>query len=185
MTYIDSYFEAFINLTKVVDNSVFIFYNDHGVPGINKADLELILKRPLSNADYRRAIKKGIAFIYAPGDTYNDDGLKIGLLKGEQHLVRGQVDLYPTILDLFNLSSDYMFFGTHALSDEASYSVDPKSFNIFTDDETILGPKFHHHKNTKKHKNEPELEQFYNRIYTFKSLTDAVIKRCSYEALKK
>lgn len=130
------------------------------------------------------SINLGIAFIYAPGDTI-ENGIKVGTLKGDQHLLRAQVDLYPTILDLFNLKSDYMYFGTHALSNESSFSIDPKSFNIFTDDTTIIGPKFHHHKQTEKHKNEPELAALYQEVYTFKSLIDKIIKDASYQRLKK
>lgn len=122
--------------------TAYIFYGDHG-SSIQFNDVNYLYNNELDNLEIRQKLLQTIAFIYVPGDnlvTKEIDGRELklyeGVLKGEQNLVRDQIDLYRTIIDLFNLpikQNDFMF-GTHGMSNEPSYALDNKSLNVITDD---------------------------------------------------
>lgn len=157
--YIKYYNEAFKILFEEVDGygdeyqfnsdniynrpkTAYIFYGDHG-SGIDGNDINYLYNNELDIAQVKAKGLQTISFIYVPGSnnlTKDIDGnevtFKEGLLKGRQTLVRDQIDLYRTIVDLFNLpllESDYLF-GTHGMSIEPSYALDNKSLNIITDE---------------------------------------------------
>ncbi len=134
--YYDSIFDKFIEMTKSLKDTVYVFYGDHG-SGIPKSDLETILGRELSMLEYKTEMLKTLSFIYAPDDN-DTSTIKRGLIKGEQNLVRSQVDLYRTIIELFNLETDHYYYGVNALSDERTFSIDTRTFDIITDDYYLL-----------------------------------------------
>ncbi|WP_025725412.1 LTA synthase family protein [Acholeplasma granularum] len=136
-TYVDSFYEKFIALTKQLENTVYVFYGDHG-SGIPKVDLETILDRSLSPLEYRNEMLKTTAFIYAPDDNDKDSLVPRGLLKGKQNRLRSQVDLYRTIVELFGVTTNQYYYGVNALSNENTYSIDTRTFDIITDDYYIL-----------------------------------------------
>lgn len=135
-TYYDGFFEAFIDMTKRVDDTVYIFYSDHG-SGVPKVDLETILGRELTTLEYKKEMIKTLAFIYAPDDD-STAPIKEGLLTGVQPKVRSQVDIYRTIVELFGRTTDYQYFGVNLLSDEHTFSIDTRAFDIVTDDYMII-----------------------------------------------
>ncbi|HKL95007.1 MAG TPA: sulfatase-like hydrolase/transferase [Haploplasma sp.] len=126
--------------------TAYVFYGDHG-SGLKAKDLNILTNEELTPMQHRRMLSNTLSFIYVPGEevvtkTY-DDGTQVsfreGLLKGEQTLVRNQLDLYRTIIDLFNLpmaKEDYLF-GVHGMSTEPTYSLDNKSLDYVTD--TYIG----------------------------------------------
>lgn len=140
--YMDSYFEAFIELFKKTQNSIFIFYSDHGATGYHKKDLEIILGRELSELEYQKELRHINAFIYVP-DDYDGPSIKPGLFKGSQPLVRSQIDLYRTTLELFGVESQYHYYGVNALSNERTFVLDPKTLLLITDEYMINSLNFH------------------------------------------
>nr|WIF88267.1 hypothetical protein QOL21_07375 [Acholeplasma laidlawii] len=81
---------------------------------------------------------KTTAFIYAPDDTDTTSVLPKGLIKGRQPLVRSQVDLYRTIVELFGVTTNQYYYGVNALSSERTFSIDTRTFDIITDDFYLL-----------------------------------------------
>ncbi|MFA5560541.1 MAG: LTA synthase family protein [Acholeplasmataceae bacterium] len=140
--YYDEIFKRFFidkdgnNITA--KNTVYLFYGDHG-SGLKNGDLNTLFGREtkMSNEEERIHLLKVAALLYVPGETIgnNEDGLYNGLIKGIQPLVRGQVDIYRTIIELFDLPIENDFyFGTHLLSSEKTYSIDNKLLDIVTDE---------------------------------------------------
>lgn len=141
--YMDSYFEAFIELFKKTENAVFIFYSDHGATGYHKKDLEILLGKKMTDLEYQRELRHINAFIYVPDDDYKGEGIKPGLFKGRQPLMRSQIDLYRTTLELFGIESHYHYYGVNALSNEKTFVLDPKTFMLITDEYMIDALNFH------------------------------------------
>ena len=137
-TYYDKFFDEFLNMAKNQTDTVYIFYGDHG-SGISKDDLEVILGRELSILEYKQEMIKTLAFIYAPDDTKMNQAVPTGTLKGRQPLVRSQVDIFRTVVELFNLDATNQYYGVNLLSDEHTFSIDTRAFDIVTDDYFILG----------------------------------------------
>lgn len=138
--YMDDVFKRFFvaedGTSQTLDDTVYIFYSDHG-SGIKNQDLDLLFNRELSVIETRKILQKVPAWIYVPGDEtidYGDYELRQGLLKGEQTLVRSQVDLYRTIIELFNLPvQDDPYFGVHGLSDEPTFALDNRLMDVVLD----------------------------------------------------
>jgi len=138
--YMDDVFKRFFvaedGSSQTLDNTVYIFYSDHG-SGIKNQDLDLLFNRELSVIETRKILQKVPAWIYVPGDEvidYGDYELRQGLLKGEQPLVRSQVDLYRTMIELFNLPvGNDPYFGVHGLSDEPTFALDNRLMDVVLD----------------------------------------------------
>lgn len=112
----------------------YVFYGDHG-SGLSNGDLSVLLNKELTPIEERKELLKTLSFIYVPGDEINSNNIRTGLLKGNQNLVRGQTDLYRTIVDLFNLpikNDDYLY-GVHGMSSEPTYSIDNRTGDVITD----------------------------------------------------
>jgi len=135
--YTESFYEKFFEVARTLEDTVYIFYGDHG-SGIGKNDLEVILDRPLTPLEYRTEMLKTTAFIYAPDDTDTESRIPRGLIRGRQPLVRSQVDLYRTIVELFGVTTRQFYYGVNALSDERTFSIDTRSFDIITDEYYVL-----------------------------------------------
>src|SRR5690554_5788518 len=135
--YTDSFFEKFIEMTKRLKDTVYVFYGDHG-SGISKVDLETILGRSLTQLEYRNEMLKTTAFIYAPDDTDSTSKIPKGLIRGNQSRLRNQVDLYRTIVELLGVDTNQFYYGVNVLSDEHTFSIDTRTFDIITDDYYIL-----------------------------------------------
>lgn len=140
--YYDKFFEYFIEKSKEehMKDTVYLFYSDHG-PGISKNDYETIMGRECSLLEFQQASLKTLAFIYAPNSDDIHSELPSGLIKGIQPKVRSQVDLYRTVVELFNLETNHYYFGVNALSDETTFSIDTRTFNIITDEYYLVGKR--------------------------------------------
>lgn len=139
--YVDDIIKRFFisetGVDQTLENSVYIFYSDHG-SGIKNGDLNLILDREISVIETRKILQKVPAWIYAPGDeyvNYGDFQIRKGLLTGTQDLVRSQVDLYRTIIELFNLPvGNDPYYGVHGLSTEKTFALDNRLMDVATDE---------------------------------------------------
>lgn len=123
---------------QTLDDTVYLFYSDHG-SGIKNGDLSILFDRKLSSLEERRLLQQVSLFIYAPSnDTYVDYGdyqLRKGLLTGEQNLVRSQIDMYRTVIELFDLDiGNDMYFGVHGMSLEPTFALDNRLTDVVLDD---------------------------------------------------
>lgn len=178
--YIDDVLKRFFisetGVDQTLDNSVYVFYSDHG-SGIKNGDLNLIMDREVSVIETRQILQKVPAWIYVPGETYvsyNDFEIRKGLLTGTQNMVRSQVDLYRTIIELFDLpiGSD-PYFGVHGLSNEMTFALDNRLMDVVTDD------YFYSMRNASKTYpiNIDVDERVFNYILRFKQLSDIMISK--------
>jgi phosphoglycerol transferase MdoB-like AlkP superfamily enzyme len=161
---------------QTLDNSVYIFYSDHG-SGIKNGDLDLITGREISVIETRQVLQKVPAWIYVPGDNYVNYGnfqVRKGLLTGRQELVRSQVDFYRTIIELFDLPvGNDPYYGVHGLSLEKTFALDNRLMDVVTDDYfySMRNPSniFPFDKTVD--------ERIYNYILRFKQLSDIIISK--------
>jgi len=125
------------NQDQTLDNSVYIFYSDHG-SGLKNGDLDLLMNKSLTVMESRQILQRVFAFIYVPGSeviNYGEYQLHKGLLTGEQNLVRSQVDLYRTIVELFNLPvRKDTYYGVHGLSTEPTFAMENRLMDVVLDD---------------------------------------------------
>jgi lipoteichoic acid synthase len=120
-----------------LDHTVYVFYSDHG-SGLKNGDLDVLMNDTLSVIETRKILQKVPAWIYVPGDEmvdYGDYSIRKGLLVGEQNLVRSQVDLFRTIVELFDLPiNDSPYYGVHGLSKEPTFALDNRLMDVVMDD---------------------------------------------------
>lgn len=195
--YMESFFEKFIELTYELKDTVYIFYGDHG-SGISQKDYEELLgiktnqeNANYNNIKYQQEMLKTIAFIYAPDDNTTSLDIKPGLLKGSQPRVRSQVDIYRTVIELFGLKTDSYYFGANLLSKEHTYSIDPRNFNIVTDEYFIIGKKMINLEDydeayiTLIDNPQKDVLELFKYILRFKNKIDHAIRENAYQYLKK
>ncbi len=122
---------------QTLDNTVYVFYSDHG-SGLKNGDIDQLFNRELSMMESRKVLQQTLAFIYVPGEeyvTFDNYNIRKGLLTGDQYLVRSQVDLYRTIIELFNLPvGDDPYYGVHGLSTEPTFVLDNRLLDVVTDE---------------------------------------------------
>lgn len=114
-------------------NTVYVFYSDHG-SSLKNGDLNILFDKGLHLMEERMKLQQVTAFIYAPSDDLNESNINKGIIKGVQPLVRGHVDLYRTIVDLFDLYTESNFyFGVNGLSDEPTFVIDNRIQDLIVD----------------------------------------------------
>jgi phosphoglycerol transferase MdoB-like AlkP superfamily enzyme len=139
--YVDEVIERFFigsdGSDQTLDNTVYLFYSDHG-SGIKNGDLDILFNHKFSVIETRQMLQKVPAWIYVPSDqiiTKNGYQLREGLIKGEQNLVRSQVDLFRTMIELFNLPvGNNPYFGVHGFSVEPTFALDNRLMDVAMDD---------------------------------------------------
>lgn len=166
---------------QTLDDTVYVFYSDHG-SGIKNGDLSILLDEELSSLEERRLLQQISVFIYAPSNDeyvdYGDYQIRKGLLTGEQDLVRSQVDVYRTIVELFDLPvGQDAYFGVHAMSTEPTFALD----NRITD--VILDDYIYSMRNRYAIYPEDELvsEEIYNYILRYKILSDYLLSEADLQ----
>ena len=122
---------------QTLDDTVYVFYSDHG-SGLKNGDLSILFDKDIDPLEERQMLQQVTAFIYAPSnDEYVDYGeyqIRKGLLTGTQDLVRSQIDLYRTIIELFDLPvNNDMYFGVHGMSTEPTFALDNRLTDVVTD----------------------------------------------------
>ncbi len=124
------------NNLETDSNTVYLFYGDHGC-GIKNGDIAKLFENGMTAIEERRKLLQIVGFLYVPGDktiTKNGYSIKEGLIKGKQDLVRGQMDIHRTIIEMFGLKADKnAYFGSHLLSDEPTYVLDNKLQDVVMD----------------------------------------------------
>lgn len=123
---------------QTLDDSVYVFYSDHG-SSLKNGDLSLLLDKKLTSLEERRILQQISIFIYAPSNDeyvdYGDYQIRKGLLTGEQDLVRSEIDIYRTLIELFDLPvGNDMYFGVHGMSMEPTFALDNRITDVVLDD---------------------------------------------------
>ncbi len=161
---------------QTLDNTVYVFYSDHG-SGIKNGDLDVLFDRDLSVLETRQMLQQVPAWIYVPGNEYvsfGDYQIRKGLITGEQDLVRSQVDLYRTLIELFNLPVIHnAYYGVHGMSTEPTFALDNRLLDVALDD------YFASMRNPTKvfPKTEVMSDETYQYILRFKQLSDIIVSK--------
>jgi lipoteichoic acid synthase len=164
------------NQDQTLDNSVYIFYSDHG-SGLKNGDLDLLMDKNLTVMESRQILQRVFAFIYVPGSefiNYGDYQIRKGLLTGEQNLVRSQVDLYRTIVELFNLPVGMdTYYGVHGLSTEPTFAMENRLMDV------VLDSYIFSMRNPSKTYPEDQTvtTEIYDYIVRFKLLSDLMLSK--------
>ena len=168
-------------------DAVYIFYGDHGANIVDE-DIETIFGRELSPVEARKIKNQTIAWIYAPGDnevtqTIENETMTIkeGNFIGNQPLVRSQVDLNRTIIELFGLNDQKdVYFGVNLLSKEPTYSIDSRVLDVVFDDNVypLSNPSLSLNPNIKLSK---DMER---HIFERKKVNDYLIKKNMFNRIR-
>ena len=184
MEYYNDLFKSWMfpnNYSEIPKNTAFLFYGDHGST-INNGDLDILYKREeeMSNIEMRKLLLQTTSFLYVPDEN------GIGKLKGSQSLVRGQSDLFRTVVDLFDLpiSTNNNVYGVHGLSREKTFAIDNKALDVVMD-----GYIFNLKNNIEIFKTVDvdlnELAKIKRQINNFKYYSDMVLYYNLFDDLKK
>ena len=123
---------------QTIDNTVYVFYSDHGST-LKNGDLDILFDRELNDLEERQILQQTLAFIYVPSDNeyvdFGDYQIRKGMLVGDQNLVRSEVDLYRTMIELFNIEVGHdAYFGVNGLSTEPTFALDNRILDVVLDD---------------------------------------------------
>ncbi|VEU80851.1 LTA synthase family protein [Haploplasma axanthum] len=136
------------NGNNVTDsNNVYLFYGDHG-SGLRNNDLYKLFNKDIKKDPLfeRDLLQKVMCFLYVPSnDIDHATNIKNGLITGNQPLVRGQMDIYRSVIELFDLDcKNDLYFGTHLFSTEKTFVLDNKMLDVATDDAffSLRDPKY-------------------------------------------
>lgn len=172
------------------DDTVYVFYGDHG-SSLKNGDLSILYDKELNMMEEREILQQVAAFIYAPSsDKTNVNGYEInkGIIKGEQNLVRSHIDTYRTIVDLFGLTDENDFyFGVNGLSNEPSFVIDNRIQDLIVDDITNNSHYIVSMRNSKKiYPNNKSIDkELLANIIEFKKLSDLLVNDVSvYKLIK-
>ncbi|MDO9629716.1 MAG: LTA synthase family protein [Acholeplasmataceae bacterium] len=176
--YVDEILKRFFisetGMDQTLDNTVYVFYSDHG-SGIKNGDLDILFNRSIGPLETRKMLQQVPAWIYVPGDEYVDFGdyqIRKGLITGEQNLVRSQVDLYRTMIELFNLPvRENSYYGVHGMSTEKTFALDNRLLDVVLDD------YFASMRNPAKvfPQTQTMTKETYDYILRFKQLSDIIV----------
>lgn len=161
---------------QTLENSVYVFYSDHG-SGLKNGDLDILFGKQLSVIETREILQKVPAWIYVPGDEYVNEGqyrIRKGLLTGEQNLIRGQVDLFRTMVELFDLPvEDMPYYGVHGLSKEPTFALDNRLMDV------VMDSVIYSMKNalTRYPLHEDVSKETFEYIKRFKMLSDIIVSK--------
>lgn len=125
--YVDKAIESFIEELKknnLFDNNIIVLYGDH-TSSLLRKDLESITKKDYSNVEFRKEMMN-VPFIMIGED----------IPKMVDKRVHSNVDILPTMANLFNLTPTYSF-GVNMFSDKSNYVYSPRTLDIFYDDVII------------------------------------------------
>lgn len=180
LKYYNDIFQYVIDMANELTNTVYVLYTDHGA-GLSPNELRNLFDNPdLTDLEGWRLINQLPALIYAPDDSSTGD-MKEGLLKGRQPLVRSQVDLYRTILELVGRNEGHFYYGVNGLSDERTFALQTRISLLITDDFTMQLKKYVPNKRLSNksimYHNEVDydIEKLVNDILNFKYTSDLMI----------
>jgi arylsulfatase A-like enzyme len=128
MRYVDDYLGDLYETMKNDTNTVYVLYGDHGSFLTNKEQKELFGKQDALTFERNNT--------RVPGIIFDGSGTLNTLTGGNMtnNLVRSEIDMFTTIVDLFNLNYTGVRLGVNGLSNEKTFAYNPNTFTIVTDD---------------------------------------------------
>lgn len=170
------------------DNTIIAIYGDHGANishqsfitnrGILTNDInpfeEALFNFPnkVSTYAYRKLSQEVPFIIYETSDT------KI-ITPQVITLVRGQIDVYRTLANLFGLDSQY-YFGVDALSDEPTFIYNPRNLDVFTDRFVLFLPPLETYDPNLSYVAVSEINKYSDIVKKYKDLNDKILKYKNY-----
>lgn len=128
MRYVDDYLDELYERMKNDTNTIYIIYGDHGSFLTHKEQKELFGKQSTLDFELNNTLVPCI--IYDASGTLNS-------LTGNNmrcNLLRSEIDIFTTIVDLFDLNYTNVRLGVNIFSKEKTFTYDPNTFTIITDD---------------------------------------------------
>ena len=128
MRYVDDYLKDLYETMKNDTNTVYVLYGDHGSFLTNKEQKELLGKQDALTFERNNT--------RVPGIIFDGSGTLNTLTGGNMtnNLVRSEIDMFTTIVDLFGLNYTGVRLGVNGLSNEKTFAYNPNTFTIVTDD---------------------------------------------------
>lgn len=161
----DRVFEAFfdeLGELGLLEDTVFMIYGDH-TGNMTMGDLKQIF--PEITHDQFQEISHNVPFmIYAPGMDLSQYNL-------DTSLVRGQADIKRTVSNLFNLNEVY-HFGVEITSNNRSFSYNPMTQDLFTDDYHLIVPSLY--MDNPAYQN--QVDEIADWFLQYKLVNDAILK---------
>ena len=128
MRYVDDYLDELYEKMKNDTNTIYIIYGDHGSFLTKKEQKELFGKQ--STLDFELNNTKVPCVIFDASKTLNtltENNMRCNMLRSE-------IDIFTTIVDLFDLDYKGVRLGVNIFSKEKTFTYDPNTFTIITDD---------------------------------------------------
>lgn len=136
MRYIDEYLGNLYEVMKNDPNTIYVLYGDHGSYLTNKEQREVSDKLvDFNNNGKISSLEFELNNTRVPGIIFDGSGTLNSLTSGvmETNLVRSEIDLFTTIVDLFDLNYTGVRLGVNGLSSEHTFTYNPNTFTIVTD----------------------------------------------------
>ncbi len=159
--YVDQAVGHFFEVLKTKDyyeNTMVVIYGDH-TSSILRRDIQSITNKKYNDVEYQLTMQNVPLIIHCP-TIFSPSVL-------DSH-VRGQVDIYPTMVNLFGLKSQYTF-GNDIFGEGDSLIYSPRTLDLIYDDYVILtaSNKVYYLQNNKisKKKKENLIQKFYHYKY--------------------
>ena len=128
MRYVDDYLDELYERMKNDTNTIYIIYGDHGSFLTKKEQKELFGKQNVLDFELNNTMVPCVIFD-ASGtlNTLTENNMRCNLLRSE-------IDIFTTIVDLFDLNYTNVRLGVNIFSKEKTFTYDPNTFTIITDD---------------------------------------------------
>ena len=128
MRYVDDYLDELYERMKNDTNTIYIIYGDHGSFLTKKEQKELFGKQNVLDFELTNTMVPCVIF---------DASGTLNTLTGNNmrcNLLRSEIDIFTTIVDLFDLNYTGVRLGVNIFSEEKTFTYDPNTFTIITDD---------------------------------------------------
>ncbi len=165
--YVDQCIENFIERLKnerLYDDSIIMIYGDH-TSSLLRNDLKSIQNKYLSDIEYKLTMQN-VPFILIGEEisAFNDKSCHTN------------IDIFPTLANLFNLSPDYTF-GVDMLSKDNTFVYNPRSLDIIYNDYVImsLSKEVYYLKEDSKKLSEEEIDRAIEEFSKYKYSNDLLV----------
>lgn len=168
--YTDEAIGEFVDALKASglwNNSVVVFYGDHSAIPFEKRDqLAKLLynKEDLTPLEWFNA-QKVVMMMHFPGEEF----------KGHNSMIAGQMDLYPTLANLFGVDAKYTL-GRDLLNSNSGFSMVREGNWIHDNVVYLKSTDKVYDINTGKELNKNDYIKDFEQVYTYLKYSDAVIE---------
>lgn len=149
----------------LLEDTVIMLYGDH-TSGLSMSDFSFF-NPELDILDYQKYSHNLPFIVLAEGQDLSD-------FRSNRHLVRGQVDIKRTVSNLFRLN-EKVHFGVDMLSPIRTWTYNPLSMDLFTDDFHLIVPS---ERSDDPLMDSEEMQRWIQQFFDQKHINDAVLKYC-------